>query len=277
MAKQTSMSHDTSTDSSKDKNTKLRDRALGPAADELGKALAPLGSELGSTATLIGTRITGAIKGLVYGYDTVSDWLMRAVTERLKSTPKEKIVEPDPRIAVPAIQALTYSINEEHIRDMFASLLAADMNADTKKDAHPAFTQLIKEMTSLDALVLRQLRNPQVCFRIRFGAMNRWHDLGIRYTFAVAEADEARISLSLNNLMRLGLARETTNEWRFIPNLEEMEKAALKVYEQVAQALQELPPEAQGDVDIANGSLFSRRDGYLLSRLGEDFLRICLP
>ena len=65
---------------------------------------------------------------------------------------------PNPRIAVPALQALTYSLDDELIREMFANLLAADMNAETKKDAHPAFVELIKEMTPADARVLKICR-----------------------------------------------------------------------------------------------------------------------
>ena len=52
------------------------------------------------------------------------------------------------------MQALTYSLDEEHIREMFANLLAADMNADTKKGAHPAFVEFIKDMTPIEAKLL---------------------------------------------------------------------------------------------------------------------------
>ena len=52
------------------------------------------------------------------------------VTRRLVGIAEGKIVPPNPRIAVPAMQALVYSVGEEHIRDMFANLLAADMNID---------------------------------------------------------------------------------------------------------------------------------------------------
>jgi Abortive infection alpha len=271
------MHQDTSTNDSIDENRKLKGRAFGPAADEFGKALAPLGTEIGSTATLVGTRLTGAINGLVFGYDAISEWLQRAISKRLESISQEKIVEPDPRIAVPAIQALTYSMNEEHVRDMFASLLATNMNSDTNKDAHPAFTQLIKEMTSLDALVLQQLRSPQICFRIRFGKPNGWRELGLSYTFTVADTNESNISLSLNNLVRLGLVRETTNEWSNIPDLEKKEKRALKAYANVAQAYADMPSEVRKSFEIPAGSLFARRDGYILSQLGKAFLRICLP
>jgi hypothetical protein len=71
--------------------------------------------------------------------------------QRLKGVPREKIVPPEPRIAVPALQALTYSLDDKLIRDMFANLLAADMNVDTKRDAHPAFVEIIKEMTPAEA------------------------------------------------------------------------------------------------------------------------------
>jgi hypothetical protein len=60
---------------------------------------------------------------------------------------------------VPALQALTYSLVEEAIREMFANLMAADMNSDRKGDVHPAFVELIKEMTPLEAQILRTLKD----------------------------------------------------------------------------------------------------------------------
>ena len=91
-------------------DAKLGQQALGPAAKQFGQALAPLGTDAGEVATLVGTRLLGTVRGLVHGYDVVSVWLHEAVTRRLKEVSRDKIAEPNPRVTVPAVQALTYSM-----------------------------------------------------------------------------------------------------------------------------------------------------------------------
>jgi hypothetical protein len=49
---------------------KVADRALGPAADELGKELAPLGKEIGEVSVKVGRMLLLPIKGLVGGLES---------------------------------------------------------------------------------------------------------------------------------------------------------------------------------------------------------------
>jgi hypothetical protein len=123
------------------------------------------------------------IRGLVGGLDRIGKWLEEAITKKLKDTPEAKIVEPNPRVAVPAVQALLYSMDDEFIREMFANLLAADMDADRKDGVHPAFVELIKEMTPEDAKVLTSVvERSQIRFRI--GARtDSWQQLETAYTY----------------------------------------------------------------------------------------------
>ena len=49
----------------------------------------------------------------------------------------EKIVEPEPYVAVPAIQAISYAMNSDELRNLYANLLAKSMIKDTKDTVHP--------------------------------------------------------------------------------------------------------------------------------------------
>lgn len=77
------------------------------------------------------------------------------LAEKLKRIPEEKIVEPEPYVAVPAIQQLSYSLDSEELRELYANLLASSMNADTKGDVHPAFVDIIKQLAPDEAKLLR--------------------------------------------------------------------------------------------------------------------------
>ena len=77
------------------------------------------------------------------------------LAEKLKHIPEEKIVEPEPYVAVPALQQLSYSLDSEELRELYANLLVSSMNADKKSDVHPAFVDIIKQLAPDEAKLLR--------------------------------------------------------------------------------------------------------------------------
>lgn len=142
---------------------KLSERAFGPLVDNFGKEIAPLGMEAGAIAVTVGRMLLKPLQKMVTGLPAIGNWLQAAIAARLKGVPNEKIVEPNPRIAMPAVQSLVNSMGDEYIKEMFATLIATDMNADTKRSAHPAFVEIIKQMTPQDAkLYLRLFHDPQI-------------------------------------------------------------------------------------------------------------------
>lgn len=74
---------------------------------------------------------------------------------KLDHTAQEKIVDPEPYVALPAIQAISYSMGNEELRNLYANLLAKAMIDDTKESVHPSFVEIIKQMSPIDALVFK--------------------------------------------------------------------------------------------------------------------------
>src|SRR5215475_2977069 len=110
-------------------------RAFGEAVDMPSTETAPRES---AAARRVGNLQLGLVEGAVFGLKQVGDWLRAEVAKRLEDVPEDKIIQPDLRIAVPAVQALIYSMNDEIIREMLANLLASSMNLETRSVAHPA-------------------------------------------------------------------------------------------------------------------------------------------
>ena len=71
----------------------------------------------------------------------------KLLEKKLANIAEDKITEPESYVAVPAIQQLSYSLDSEELREMYANLLASSMNIDTKTSVHPAFVEI---MTYLD-------------------------------------------------------------------------------------------------------------------------------
>lgn len=72
-----------------------------------------------------------------------------------KNIPPENIVEPKASIAGPALQGLAFSHEEPDLKEMYLNLIASSMNQKVSDDVHPAFVEVIKQLSSSDAKLLR--------------------------------------------------------------------------------------------------------------------------
>jgi len=126
-------------------------------------ALQPAAKQLGKTLEVVGRAVNVAlspITGLVWGGEQIQEFLTAKLAGRLKDIPLEDIVTPKPNVAGPAIEALRFTGHEESLRDMYANLLAAAMDKSTATGAHPAFVEIIKQLTSDEAKLIAYLMEP---------------------------------------------------------------------------------------------------------------------
>lgn len=79
----------------------------------------------------------------------------KLLEEKLKNTNPDLIEEPEPFIAVPAIQYISYCMDNEELRDMYANLLANSMNKVVKNGVHPGFVEIIKQLSPDEAKILK--------------------------------------------------------------------------------------------------------------------------
>jgi len=120
-------------------------------------AISPSMKTIGKTANGVVKVLLAPIRSFIWCWDKIETALEEGLTKRLAHRKQEDLTNPDPRIAVPAVQTLTYSAQEENIREMFFNLLANDMQKDTKTLVHPTYVDIIKSMSSLDAQLLKIL------------------------------------------------------------------------------------------------------------------------
>jgi hypothetical protein len=61
---------------------------------------------------------------------------------------------PPPSVAIPAMQSLGYSLDEPDLREMYLNLLAAATDDRREGDAHPAFAEIIRQLSPEEASIL---------------------------------------------------------------------------------------------------------------------------
>jgi len=140
--------------------------------------------------------------------------------EKLKNVNPKNIVTPEPYVAVPALNSISYCMNCDELRNLYANLLAKSMDVTTKDFVHPAFTEIIKQLSPLDAQIIseyiikygsapigclrfeKQLKTPSLgLYKGATGFMLAEHIIYCENISSKADF----ISASLQNLHRLGI------------------------------------------------------------------------
>lgn len=81
----------------------------------------------------------------------------KLLEEKLQNTPAELIESPEPHIAVPAMQYISYCMDNEELRKMYANLLANSMNKVVKNGVHPCFIEITKQLCPDEAKLLNYI------------------------------------------------------------------------------------------------------------------------
>jgi hypothetical protein len=237
-----------------------------PAAKEVGAALQTVAKTL--------HVLLAPVSALVWGYDKIKHHVTTKVSEKLKDIPSERMRMPEPSVAGPALEALRYTGYQESLRDLYTNLLATSIDSATAHQAHPAFVEIIKQMSPDEALIIQVLSTlpvrPMLDVRLEKSDSNlgRWV---IRYFSLVAkEAGVKHPELSANyliNLQRLGLIELREN---YTLHSEEGD---------IYQTLRE-SPEVQNVVNQYNaldGHKTAFTPGAIITtELGNLFLRACV-
>lgn len=120
-----------------------------PAAKEVGTALQTVAKTL--------HILLAPISALVWGYDKIKDFVGESVAKKLENVPTEELQSPEPHLAGPALEALRYTGYQEELREMYAKLLASSIDKKTAINAHPAFVEIIKQLSPDEARLLKHL------------------------------------------------------------------------------------------------------------------------
>ncbi len=119
-------------------------------------------SNLGQTAVTLTKTINNVLVPLAainFAFDKArtyfSGTFQQEIAAKAEAIPPEHIVEPKASIAGPTLQGLAFTHEEPNLKEMYLNLLATSMDGRAASVAHPAFVEIIKQLDSEDARLVR--------------------------------------------------------------------------------------------------------------------------
>lgn len=186
-------------------------------------AVQPAAREVGRGLQVVARAVNAAlapVEGLIWGVEKIRDFVREKISAKLENVPAEDIQPPKPHVGVPTIDALRYTGSEPALSEMYANLLAISMDKKTAHQAHPAFVDIIKNMSPDEARIMRFLasRPNNAIINVKLVKPDGGFNIVQRRLSLIgldAGCEHAQLAQNyLDNLCRLGLVE--IPEGRFI-------------------------------------------------------------
>jgi hypothetical protein len=194
------------------------------------EAMPPAVKALGDELLILSETVERALdplEDLLWRAEDLKAHVKVAVAEKLEGTPLDRIKTPKPIVAVPTLQGLRLTKDEPDLREMYLNLLAASMGKETAQNAHPAFVDFIRQMTSDEAKILEVIALEEIVSLSLVVRDKNGDDEGSEIPKYAILAEKSKvehpdlIESYLDNLRRLGLTQQTADGWHklnFNPN-----------------------------------------------------------
>ena len=142
----------------------------------------------------------------------VENLFLKDIGTEVSNIPIDQIQEPKLSVLGPALEASKYYIDDEELRMLFAKLIAASMDNSKNDVLQPAFVEIIKQMSPIDAKNLINLydikdkQNPIVSIILESKDSKNYKEVFDHfYIENIGNIFHVRVASSLLNLKRLGL------------------------------------------------------------------------
>ncbi|WP_162529272.1 DUF4393 domain-containing protein [Segeticoccus rhizosphaerae] len=139
------------------------------------------------------------------------------LADRVAQIPEEELITPRLSVAGPTVQGIAFTVDEPELRAMYLNLLAAASDSRVASTAHPAFAEIIRQLSPEEAVilgpVLNQAYHPIIEIRSKVvnaegGPDRGWNTLStlvMNWTLNGQQAFVPERALQIVNWQRLGL------------------------------------------------------------------------
>lgn len=209
--------------------------------------------------------------------DDSEQQLKEKILEIISDINPQNIQSPNLHIIGPAINNCDYYINDETIRNIFASLIGNAFDKSKNPLIHPAFTSIIQELSPLDAKVLSSINNGNHAIANIHFTHEENSSFLVQATNVYSSPDldnvpHELIASSLDNLDRLGLITITYTAHKSHDPLYDKirDKQIYKIHKQLLEEYKTHPVYAPfNKLELQKGKCPP-------TQFGKDFYSVCL-
>ncbi len=191
------------------------------------------------------------------------------LSKSISQIPSDRKIEPSLQITAQALENSKYCIEEKELREMFTSMISNSMNSDFSNHIHPSFAEIIKQMSVLDATILKRFRielyaGIPICnYRVSMFGQSGYVMARENVFLGLPGMSLEISSASISSLARLGLIQTHFDIFFDDPNRYEIFKQHSEFLH-----LQKSYPD---------GSVFIDKGVAKLTPLGQLFVAVCIP
>lgn len=247
-------------DLSESTNLVLKELSL-PASTQIGQALG---------------NIFGILNTVTLPIKLANEYAQRnyqKLSEKINDIPKENIKQAEPEIAIPLMEKLSYTSNEE-LANAYSSLLANACNKEKIDLIHPGFIQKIQNMAPDEIKILEYIRQnkyfdiPYIIFKSVENKSGNYKNLSIPLSGLDKKLNlnPYNIIIHINNLISLSILSDNLGHYKIDSTLYDSLKSLYqedeKIYLESTQKLEE-------------HSLEIEKSFYSVTQLGQVFIKAC--
>ncbi len=139
--------------------------------------------------------------------------------EASKHIPDEDLREPKAYIAAPVLQGLAFAHEEDELRRLYLALLASAMDGRAQSVCHPAFSDILKQLSPFEAELASELlsadgNRPIITITIKTSTgFRELHRHILPLTVDGVHTSNPNVPIFVTNLMRLGLVEVDYTHW----------------------------------------------------------------
>lgn len=242
-------------------------------ADGIKPILKPTGDIVGMVPRAIKAALLPCEKWILNREYNLAE-TKKLLESKLADVDPKNIKSPEAYIAVPTLQYISYCMDNEELRNMYANLLASSMNTIIKNGVHPGFVEIIKQLSPDEAKILKFFSKEEMLPTITLRAKNdkeEWMNIISDFSNVgeLANCEETlEIGVYIDNLIRLGLIEKGTGSNVLVND--ELYKN-LENHEYIKRAKQKIK-----ELEVGYNKPEIRKSYIYLTSFGEQFCEICL-
>ncbi|MDD2192433.1 MAG: DUF4393 domain-containing protein [Bacteroidales bacterium] len=187
---------------------------------------------------------------------------------KLENVSADSITSPEAYIAIPALQAISYCKDNYWLRNVWANLLAGSMNKDIKKHIHPAYIEIIKQLSPDEVKIL------SILYQIQFSPFIRLQKINPKGTYQTTRSTFSLIGemAKCENVEKTPVYMENMKRLSLIyfadRYLSDADYDSLSHHATIEETISEIEQI---------GCTFKVKHGYFeMSVLGNSFCKICI-